>query len=81
MINDTIEEKLRKKNIDVCLSDKTHTLTLSHYRIGSHFEQLFVILVVVTPADGSVMHGQQILVMFMRRVSTDRVKQVMHSFH
>lgn len=59
----------------------TCALTLSYYRISCHFEQLFVILIIMTPADGSVIHGQQVLIMFMCRVPTNRVKQVMHSLH
>ena len=35
----------------------------------------------MTPTYGSVINGQQILVMFMRRVSSDRVKQVMHTIY
>ena len=40
--------------------------TLNNYRISGDFKQLLVIFVVVTPSDGSVIHGQQILVVFMR---------------
>lgn len=41
-------------------------LTLRYYRISDNFEELFIILVVMTPADGPVLHHQKILVVFVR---------------
>lgn len=58
-----------------------HALTLGYNRVCRHFKQLSVILVIVTPSDGSVIDGQQVLIVFMRGVSTNGIKQVMEALY
>lgn len=59
----------------------TFIRTLNYYGISRYWKELLIIFIVVTPSNGSVIYGQQILVVFMRRMSANRVKQVMLSFH
>lgn len=58
-----------------------HALTLGNNGICCHFKQLSVILVIVTPTDGSVIDCQQVLIVFMRGVPTNSIKQVMRSLY
>ena len=58
--------KVREKLPYIVIKKIDRKLTLRYYRISDNFEELFIILVVMTPADGPVLHHQKILVVFVR---------------